>query len=96
MSDELPFGDFKITQKVAKFLFLMNRHGKLTYDMQKMSNPIDYYQMMKYLKGFNIVFNDGLSPNHQKIWKLTKQGNEVAKLLKKVDFIIDSTREEFV
>ena len=70
-----------LSQTVSDFILHIYKNKFVTKKTQKFFWGMGYYSMVWRLRDDGIAFEDGVTQNNEKIWKLTKKGLDIAKLL---------------
>jgi predicted transcriptional regulator len=78
-----------LSEKVQDFILHMySQNGEVRKETQYLIG-IQYYTMCWYLRDKKIIEVKKVNKKKQKVWKLTKKGNELAELIKKIRVITD-------
>ena len=78
-----------LNRYLVSLLNQMASEGHVTRKSQKVYISIlGFYLAIKWLKERNFVECDGVDEKNYKIWRLTKKGMELVKLLKRIEELI--------
>jgi len=69
------------------------KNGFTTFRSQNIYKSfLGFYFQIKYLKEQNIITNNGKDERNRKIWVLTDKGIKIAKLLNKIEEVLNESK----
>jgi predicted transcriptional regulator len=83
------------SEKLREFVLHISKQGSVTKKTQKFYGSMGYYMAIWNLRDAGMVIEDGFDEEKQKVWKLTEQGDKLAKLFKQLR-IVNGEIEELV
>jgi len=76
-----------LSKQLIDFLILIKKKGSITKRTQNMFRGFGYYLAMWRFRDEGLVYNNGVNNRNEKVWKLTKKGQQLAELYEKRDEI---------